>query len=140
MEDMEQIKLIHSSWMMLWQTYITWFTWHFGIQMVILGGIFQFDNIQPIAGRVSAFCFCLTLLAIGASGFMIAYESELLNRLNELGIAKDSSVIFGGSLTLYASKATLATNVFLASAWAHIFWTRETLFHDVRRSKNSSAG
>lgn len=41
MKAEDEVRLIQDALIKFWQMYMTWFTWHFGLHMVALGGIFS---------------------------------------------------------------------------------------------------
>ena len=126
----DELKLLQDSWIKIWQTYMTWFTWHFGIHIVAMGGIFAKRPLWFEGVAASVFMVFFTTLAIIASWAMITYDNETRQRAHCLAknSAVGTNVILGGAVIRVARWATGITNLFVLVAWVFIgayFYYRE---------------
>jgi hypothetical protein len=115
--DKSKIELLQDSWIKIWQIYMAWFSWHFGIQLFALGWIFSTEKAHPYVLHAAIFMAIVTALGVCASIQMAAYDSSVRARAQNLDRSDDTSIIFGSVIAKYAVLATAATNALMLLAW-----------------------
>lgn len=121
MNSNSRFGLIVESWTRFWQTYITWFTWHFAIHMTILAGYFSLDAIQDRAASAALFIMIFAALGLGANACMVWYGCQTRKLAQRLAPGYVTEVTLGGALSRYAGWATLITGVLLNVMWLKIW-------------------
>lgn len=119
----ENVKSLRDSHLKLWNMYITWYMWHFGIHVVAIGGFFSIDLLRENWCVISSIMLFIAILGVGTSAFMIAFHYIVLATGARLGDAgKDIDLLFGGFLGTYAGWATLGTGLVICGGWGWILF------------------
>jgi hypothetical protein len=117
----EELKLLHDSWVRLWQTYVTWFTWHFGLHIATFAGLFQIVTLRPNAVGVAKFLIAFAVLGLLEAIAALIFDLQVKRRAKILGKGIGSTAaIFGGFLTQYAGPAMILTNLLVVVAWGYV--------------------
>jgi hypothetical protein len=80
----DEIKLVQDSVTKYWAMYMTWFSWHFGIQIVAFGGAFSVKALASHLRLVAIYLFVTGIAAVGGSIFMIIYHRRTATHLRAL--------------------------------------------------------
>ena len=63
-DNIVEIKLLQDTWIKVWQMYMTWFTWHFGINVAALGWALTSKDYRPQATIGALFMVLFASLTI----------------------------------------------------------------------------
>lgn len=119
-ERADDLTILRDSWLTIWRTYMTWFTWHFGIHVVALW-IVTTRATPHQAAAAAVFMVAVAGLGLTASAKMHAYDRSTQNAINSLPDEKHlNELIFGGEVVRYARFATTMTTALVVVAWCSL--------------------
>ena len=101
--------ILHETWLRLWQVYMSWFSWHFGIHVFAIGGTFSIGALTPRISLIGTVMAVFGILGLIGCMMMGHYHNAVLRKAEEL-VGPESKLIFGGNIAHCAAPATLATN------------------------------
>lgn len=118
-DQKEELKLLEDSWIRVTQTYMNWFSWHFGIHVAAFAAFFAtVSTLRVEIFPAAIFMIALDSLGIGAGIAMFRYDGFVRGRVAQISNDPDVTGLFcGGAVGRYARGATLATNVIVLCAW-----------------------
>ena len=128
-DNLAEIKILQDAWIKIWQMYMTWFTWHFGINVVGLGWALSRDlksnDLRLQAGTGALLMVFFATLTIFVALKMRGFHIATAERARSLELGVHHSLIFGEPLARYACFATLVANIAILIAWVFAFgWIR----------------
>lgn len=121
-DQREQLKNLQRAHSDIWQMYLTWFSWFFGINIAALAGAFAATRLGPSMFRGLAFLmiFC-GILGIIASILMARFSRDARRLSKKLSAANSAivDVMFGGRVLQFAPIATTAVLLATLVTWAY---------------------
>lgn len=125
--------LLQISWITIWQSYMRWFSWHFGIHVFALGYVIATTAFRQYTLAAAVFMGGFGLLGTIAAVCMAAYDHGVRRRANVLrDESLGNSYIFGRAILNFAPWATVVSNLFILAAWTYV-----AVIADVPPAQNS---
>jgi hypothetical protein len=121
--DLEEIKLLQTAYLKIYEIYFHWFTWFFGADVLSMSWVVSgSEHLHGIALRiVMAVWLLCAALGIGASWSLGRYTNEVAREFNELTakkpVQKSAHTGLGLSITRYARRATALALALTFPAW-----------------------
>lgn len=112
------LKLLQDGWLKIWQMYLTWFAWHFGIHVGALAAFIGNLDKRGVKENVLAivlFMIALNFTSIVASWQMRKFDKRVYERAQ--CCAERADLLFGDPIAQTGRWATLASNVLILVAW-----------------------
>jgi len=117
----EEFCLLQNSWLTIWQSYMRWFSWHFGIHIGALAVVLVSVSLRTHAVYAAAFMAIFGLLGLIAAVCMWIYDASVRNRADILmSNLEGRQAILGGAILKFARLGTVTTNLLLISAWGYV--------------------
>jgi apolipoprotein N-acyltransferase len=104
----KELRLLQDSSMKIWQMYLTWFAWFFGINVLAISWVLTNTTARgELVVSLAILMILFLLLGIGATMKFKSYCTNINLRAHELSKSigndrPDVHLIFGGQITRYA--------------------------------------
>ena len=104
----KELRILQDSSMKIWQLYLTWFAWFFGMNVVALSWVLTNDKAHGnLVISLAVLMVLFLVLGIGATLAFRTYYLATLTRADAVGLlmgqdCPDIRLIFGGAIARYS--------------------------------------
>ena len=113
----DKLKLIQDSWFKMWSMYLSWFSWHFGIQSGALALVVANESAKKYINYMTLLMLFVDTLAIFVSLAMFRLVRDVSSEVSLLDNNSYNSCIMGISLSKFATFATLSVHLAIVVSW-----------------------